>query len=74
MAEMKSSHGYTVRNKDTQKLIGSSGVTITNLRPSGKIEINGEQHDSIADGSFIEKDTPVTVIRVQGTYLVVREI
>ena len=74
MAEMKSSHGYTVRNKDTQKLIGTKGVAITNLRPSGKIEINGERHDSIADGSFIEKDTPVTVIRVQGTYLVVTSI
>ncbi|HLP20065.1 MAG TPA: NfeD family protein, partial [Chitinophagales bacterium] len=72
--EMKTSDGYSVRSTTLQNLVGSTGMAITNLRPSGKVEINGEQYDSIADGSFIIKDAPVKVIRVQATYLVVQSI
>ncbi len=74
MAEMKSSHGYTVRDKAIEKLIGQTGTAITNLRPSGKIEINGELYDSIADGSFIITGAAVKVITVRSTYLVVSAV
>lgn len=70
-AEMKTVDGFSVRNNALHGLIGQSGIAITNLRPSGKIEINNEQYDSIADGSFIAKDSIVKVIKVQTTYLVV---
>ncbi len=70
-AEMKTTDGFSVRDNSRQNLIGQTGIAVTNLRPSGKIEINNEQYDSIADGSFIAKDSTVKVIRVQGTYLVV---
>ncbi|HLP50840.1 MAG TPA: NfeD family protein [Chitinophagales bacterium] len=72
--EMKTSDGYSVRSTTLQNLIGSTGMAITNLRPSGKVEINGEQYDSIADGSFILRDAPVKVIRVQATYLIVQAV
>lgn len=74
MAEMKTSDGFSIRNKSLQDLIGSPGTTITNLRPSGKIEINGEQYDSIADGSFITTGAAVKVIAVRSTYLVVSAV
>lgn len=73
-AEMKTSDGFSVRSNTLQGLIGSDGIAITNLRPSGKVEINGEQYDSIADGSFIAKDAPVKVIKVQATYLIVQAV
>ncbi len=71
VAEMSTSEGFTVRNSLLQDLIGANGIAVTNLRPAGRIEINGELYDSIADGSFIEKNSSVKVIRVQATYLVV---
>ncbi len=70
-AEMKTADGFSVRDNSRQNLIGQTGIAVTNLRPSGKVEINNEQYDSIADGSFIAKDSAVKIIRVQGTYLVV---
>ncbi len=74
VGEMKQSHGYSIRDKGLQKLIGEKGVAITNLRPAGKIEINGEQYDSTADGSFILSGTEVTVMAVRSAYLVVRPV
>lgn len=72
VGEMKKSHGFSVHDKSLQALIGATGTAVTNLRPAGKIEINGEQHDSVADLGFISSGTPVTVIAVRSTYLVVR--
>ncbi len=72
-AEMKTTDGFSIRNNTLHNLVGSTGTTVTNLRPSGKIEIAGEQYDSIADGSFISTGTGVKVIAVRSTYLVVRE-
>lgn len=69
--EMRKTDGFSVRNHATQNLIGASGTAATHLRPAGKIEIDTERYDAVADGGFIEKDTEVNVIRVQGTYLIV---
>jgi len=72
VAEMKTSDGYSIRNNSLQDLIGHTGTTITNLRPSGKVEINNELYDSIADGSFIPSGSQVKVIAVRSAYLVVQ--
>ena len=74
VAEMKAEHGFSIRSESLQRLVGTTGVTATNLRPAGKVEIEGELYDSIADGSFITKDTPVKVIRLQATYLIVQSM
>jgi len=63
--------GYSVRDNTLTAFVGLKGVAATTLRPAGKVEINAERYDSITDGGYIEKGTEVTVLRVQGTYLVV---
>lgn len=67
----KSELGYThaVRNRDD--LTGQTGKTLTVLRPAGSIMIGHERIDALADGSFIDKDQTVKVIRVEGTKVVV---
>jgi membrane-bound serine protease (ClpP class) len=71
VGEMKSSKGYSIKDKQLHGLVGESGIAVTNLRPAGKIEISNERYDAITDGGFIEKGQPVKVLRLQATYLVV---
>lgn len=54
-------------------LIGKIGTATTDLRPTGKIEIEGETHDAQSDGEFIGKNTTVIVLQVRGAYLLVKE-
>jgi len=53
-------------------LVGRTGIAFTDLRPSGKAEIDGMTIDVVAEGEFVEKSSPVTVVRVEGPSIVVR--
>jgi membrane-bound serine protease (ClpP class) len=57
---------------DYARLIGKEGKAISTLRPSGKAEIEGELFTVEADGSFIEKETALKVVRVYGNRIIVR--
>jgi membrane-bound serine protease (ClpP class) len=59
------------RGFQNQLLVGQSGVAVTDLRPSGVAEIAGKRTDVTAATSFVSKNTPVTVISVDGTRIVV---
>ena len=74
VGELKHSHGYSIKDNSLQALIGSSGSALTNLRPSGRVEINGEPYNSVTDGGFIEKGEQVKVIKVYNTQLVVTKV
>ncbi|MDN3504174.1 MAG: NfeD family protein [Rhabdochlamydiaceae bacterium] len=51
---------------------GSIGVAFTSLRPSGKVEIDGEIYNAISEGRFIEKGSHVVVLRQEGEKVVVK--
>ena len=55
-------------------LVGEKGITLNNLRPVGKAEINNIRIDVVTEGDYIEKNTPVIVTEVHGSRIVVREI
>ncbi|MCR2820442.1 NfeD family protein [Lederbergia panacisoli] len=65
--------GY-VSNVNRLELIGRVGVTITPLRPSGTVKMEDERLDVVAEGSFIENNTKVKVVKVEGSRIVVREM
>ncbi len=53
---------------------GMSGTALSTLRPAGKARIEGRLADVIAaDGTWIEKNTAVTVVRAEGNRIYVRE-
>ena len=52
-------------------LKGKEGITHTVLRPGGKIIIEGEVYDAVAENGFIEKDEKVVVVKVEATQLYV---
>ncbi len=50
---------------------GSKGVVFATLRPAGKIMIDEVIFDAISNGDYLERGTPVVVIRVDGNDIVV---
>ena len=65
------SEGYTVSVPETASLVGKTGVATTLLRPSGKVEIDGEAYDAVATVGYVEKGTAVKVTGYEnGTLLV----
>jgi membrane-bound serine protease (ClpP class) len=57
--------GY-VSEPDRDELIDAVGVAITDLRPSGTIQVGEERLDVVSDTGFIAKGSRVRVIRWEG--------
>jgi membrane-bound serine protease (ClpP class) len=58
--------------QDYGSLVGKIGITVTPLRPSGRVEIDGEVYSVEADGSFVEPGRGVKITRVRGSTITVR--
>jgi membrane-bound serine protease (ClpP class) len=52
-------------------LAGRVGLTLTPLRPSGAVDIEGRRVDVVTDGQFIDAGERVKVVSVEGTRVVV---
>ena len=65
--------GYVNVVTDTT-LVGARGVSITPLRPSGTIEVNGNRLDAVTDNVFLELGTPIRVVEVHGNRIVVESM
>lgn len=70
-AEEKASDGY--RTSPYEDLKGAIGTALTDLRPGGTGEFDGRRVSVATEGRFLEKDTPITVIGIEGSYVLVRE-
>lgn len=58
--------------KDMKHLVGKTGKTLTKLRPVGDADFDGVRLDVISRGEYIEKDSVIEVIEVEGNRIVVR--
>ena len=56
------------------ELVNRTGVTITQLRPSGTAFINGKRVDVVTEGALIEQGASIKVVTVEGLRVVVREM
>lgn len=63
--------GY-VSSVNRTELIGTKGITVTQLRPAGTALFNNERLDVVSEGTFIEKEEAVRVVKVEGMRVVVR--
>ena len=54
--------------------VGDWGVSESLLRPAGRAKFSGRSFDVISDGSFVEPDTQVKVIRISGNVITVAVI
>ncbi|MBD0403311.1 nodulation protein NfeD [Flammeovirga sp. EKP202] len=71
--DMTADKGYTA-DFLVSSFVGSTGVTHSVLRPSGKVKIDNKVYDATSEGDFIGKDVPVEVVEQNGSSLRVREI
>ncbi|PIZ69231.1 MAG: peptidase, partial [Candidatus Marinimicrobia bacterium CG_4_10_14_0_2_um_filter_48_9] len=69
-AELKT-EGYS-STLGLEGLVGSTGVALTTLRPAGTAILNGQRLDVVTLGDYIEKDTKIEVVRVDGNRIFVR--
>ena len=53
------------------RLAGQKGRALTPLRPGGAVLIGNERIDAITEGKFVEADTLVKVIHIEGSRVVV---
>ncbi len=67
-----SGEGYTVNT--IENLIGHHGTAFTDLRPSGKILVNGKLYDAYTAGEFIAEKSVVEVREQNMGSLKVREL
>jgi len=65
-------HGY-VSNVNRVELLGKLGKSMTPLRPSGTIMLEGERIDAVTEGGYVDAGKIVKVIKVEGSRIVVRE-
>lgn len=53
---------------------GKKGKVLTDMRPSGMIEIDGTKIDAVSEGIYIKKGEEVEVKKVEGNKIIVRRI
>lgn len=68
------SEGYVAPNQNLECFLGCEGVALSQLRPAGTADFNGNRIDVVTEGGFISRDARIKVIEVEGTRVVVREI
>jgi len=56
------------------ELLNGTGTALTQLRPSGVAQINGQRVDVVTEGGLIERGTAVKVVAVEGARIVVRAV
>ncbi|MGA1875978.1 MAG: NfeD family protein, partial [bacterium] len=65
--------GFGLSGPGDQYLV-RHGTALTNLRPSGKGVFGNERLNVVTEGDFIEKGSPVTIIRIEGANIIVRKV
>lgn len=71
--EQQSAKGYQV-NKPNFELLGKAGFAKTDLRPSGKIEIDGEWYQAISNDGYIDNGTDIVVSKIENYNLIVKKL
>jgi len=69
----KKEDGYTT-TFGWESLVGKTGVADTDLHPSGWVKTEDQRVFVVSVGGFIEKETAVEILSVDGNRIVVREI
>ncbi|MFO1513005.1 MAG: NfeD family protein [Verrucomicrobiota bacterium] len=57
---------------DRPDLLHGTGTALTQLRPSGTANINGQRVDVVTEGGLIARGAKVKVVAVEGSRIVVR--
>ena len=71
--ELSKEDGFLSQGEGFFHLVGKEGIAETILRPAGKIQVEGNQYDAVANYGIIEKGTPIKVLKFENSQLVVQK-
>ena len=71
---LKTQHTGGAARPELMELEGKEGVVVSDLRPSGSVEIDERPVDVVTDGKYVEVGTKVRVVRVEGARVVVEPL
>ncbi len=63
--------GGGTESQDLLALVGKRGITTTDLRPAGMAEIDNQRIDVVSEGGYIERETPIKVVDIEGPRVIV---
>lgn len=69
---LEHSQADAVSQEDRSALVGRRGVTVTPLRPIGRVRFGRDEVDVITEGEYIGSNQEVEVMTVEGARVVVR--
>jgi len=70
--KLSTDEGFHSEKSGLDSLLDKEGTAATNLRPSGTALISGKKVDVVTNGELIDKGTPVKVVKIEGTRVVVK--
>lgn len=71
--ELKATSEY-LNASDLEYLVGKEGVASTDLKPSGKCDIEGVEFDVRAESRYVKKGTKVKISRIHENMIMIKEI
>jgi membrane-bound serine protease (ClpP class) len=67
--------GFVASKEEFKDYSNREGIAITILRPAGTMELeDGTRLDVVTSGEFVEKDSRIKVIKVEGNRIIVKKI
>jgi len=72
--QARSSDGYTIADEEYESVIGKTGKALTQLRPAGKVEVEGDVYDAVSQVSYVNEGEKVKVVDYNNSQLVVRKL
>lgn len=72
-ASQATDQGY-ISSVSKDDYLGKEGIALSDLRPSGFVEIDGKKIDALSDRDLIRDKTAIKVVRVEGSKIFVRRV
>lgn len=70
---LSSEAGYNSLSEEYERLLGKDGITLTDFRPVGTVQIGNKTYSAVTNGQWITKDTYVHVVAVDGTKILIEK-
>lgn len=71
MTELNNSDGFIGVDMGPAQYVGKEGITLTDMRPAGKISIGNNTFDAVSSGAFIPAGQEVSIIKYENAQLYV---
>ncbi len=69
---LEHSQAEAVSQQDRSALVGRRGITVTPLRPIGRVRFGSDEVDVMTEGEYVDSNQEVEVMTVEGPRVVVR--